>query len=205
MKEEIATTKYAVDFVILPPQPVVDLTISLNKKFCNDSIIVLDKDHCFPHISMLMGCIRSDQLDIATTLLKKVALNHKAMMLEMSRISTVDTNSGVVMALDVEANEALNRMHEKLVETFVPLITRDATHSDMFDGSHTNVSTLNWINNFVEQSCAENFWPHITIGYLKDNGISDIEPISFRASRIAICHLGSYCTCRRILTEVSLK
>lgn len=204
MKEEIAATKYAVDFVILPPEPVADLAISLNKKFCNDSIILLDKDHCIPHISLFMGCIRHDRLGEATTLLKKIALTHRAMRLEMSNISTVDTNAGVVMALDVDANEGLRKLHESLFEAFVPLITRDATTSDMFDGSQINVSTLNWINNFVEESCVENFWPHITIGYLRDKEISDIEPISFTASRIAICHLGNYCTCRRILAEVLL-
>jgi hypothetical protein len=122
----------------------------------------------------------------------------------MSHIGTVTTDSGVVMSLDVDANEDLQKLHESLFETFVPLITRNATAADMYDGPSSNAASLNWINNFVDQSSYENFEPHITIGYLKNKGITEIEPISFTASRIAICHLGNYCTCRRILTEVFL-
>lgn len=204
MREEIAAAKYAVDFVILPPEPVGDLIIALNKKHCNDSTIALNKDHCIPHISLLMGCIRYDQLKEATALLRKIVTNGRTMKLDMSHIRTVSTASGDVMALDVETNEPLQRIHESLVETFTPLITTNATPSDTYDGLKTNFSTLNWINNFLSQSCGENFWPHITIGYLKDQGISEIDPVSFQAFRFAICHLGNYCTCKRILAEVLL-
>jgi hypothetical protein len=61
-----------------------------------------------------------------------------------------------------------------------------------------------YIQNFTQNSSYKNFNPHITIG----DGIFERKlklQIKFTASRLALCHLGNYCTCREILYETSLK
>ncbi len=46
---------------------------------------------------------------------------------------------------------------------------------------------------------------HIGIGEV-ENEICGIEfPIQFTASKLALCHLGNYCTCRKILSLHDLK
>jgi 2'-5' RNA ligase len=195
--------RFAVDFVILPPARVMDVAVSLNKRLCNTKI-VLDKENCLPHISLLMGCLRLEELERAQSILKSVASRHKKMKLNVSGIRTVGTSAGDVIALDIEPNDELQTLHETVVDAFASLLSTDATAADVLGGSPAD-STLEWINSYIQQSSFDNFWPHITLGYLKAGANSEtIEPFSFTASRLAICHLGNYCTCRKILREGSL-
>ena len=57
--------------------------------------------------------------------------------------------------------------------------------------------------NYPEKSSFENFFPHITIGYGEINNFS--FPIIFSVSKLALCHLGNHCTCRKILASTNLK
>ncbi|HMG91461.1 MAG TPA: 2'-5' RNA ligase family protein [Chryseolinea sp.] len=196
--------RFAVDFVILPPAPVTDVAISLNKRLCNADI-VLDEENCFPHLSLLMGCLRLEDLARAQSILKTIGSQHKKMKLNIPGIRTVGATVGDVIALDIEPNNELQALHECVVNAFASLLSTDATGADVLGNSSANDSALVWINSFIQQSSFDNFWPHITAGYLKAGVSSEaIEPFSFTASRLAICHLGNYCTCRKILSEASL-
>jgi hypothetical protein len=196
--------RFAVDFVILPPAPIVDVAITLNKQLCNSNIL-FHKENCFPHLSLLMGCLTLEQLGQAKSLLKALVSQYKPMDLKIPAIRTVGTTAGDVVALDVEPNDHLQSLHESVVKTFGPMLSEDATTADVFGDLPANQSTLGWINSFIRESTFDNFWPHITIGYLKtDASPVTIDPISFTASRIAICHLGNFCTCREILKDESL-
>lgn len=204
MKGHSDPTRCAVNFVILPPDHVMDIAISLNKRACKESYIFLDKDKSFPHISLLMGCLRLDQIMQAEIMLKAIASQHKKMTLSITHMHTVNTSAGDIMTLDIDPYNNLQLLHESLVKDFAPLLSKDATEADIFDSSPA-ASTLAWINNYIPNSCFANFWPHITIGYTKENALSErFGPFTFPASRLAICHLGNYCTCKRILTEVRL-
>ena len=182
----------------------MDVAISSNKRLCNSNI-VLNKNDCLPHISLLMGCLSFDKLERAQSMLKVIGSQHNAMKLYIPGIRTVNTPAGDVITLDIAPNEDLQQLHESVVNAFSPLISTDATDDDVLEAQRASGSTLDWINNFITQSSFKNFWPHITIGYLKESGISEqIEPLSFTTSRLAICHLGNYCTCKVILKETSL-
>ena len=195
--------RLAVDFVLLPPTPLMDEVISLNNRLCNSNII-LDRDKCFPHISLLMGCLTHDALVNAKSVLRTIASQTKVMLLKIPGTRTVGTEFGNVLALDIEPDKVLQSLHESIVHTLGDSLSTDAVKADVF-GSSANDSTLGWINSFAKESSFDNFWPHITVGYLKEgSGSENIEPRSFRASRLAICHLGNYCTCRGILEEAQL-
>jgi hypothetical protein len=64
-------------------------------------------------------------------------------------------------------------------------------------------STLLWIKNYPQKSAFENFFPHITIGY----GQLDDSPFTaeFTASKLALCHLGNHCTCRKVLSAAEFE
>jgi hypothetical protein len=183
----------------------MEVTISLNEKYCNTNI-VLNKLDCLPHISLLMGCLHSDHLDHAKKLLREISYDHTPLELLVSDIVTVTTPPGDVMSLDIRRDKSLEDLQESVYDAFTPLLTHDAQPADMFDPELVSSSSLSWINNYVSESCFENFWPHITVGYVKENATADgIEPFLFSGSRLAICHLGNYCTCKRILFETSLE
>lgn len=205
MNSHPGVTRFAVDFVILPPEHVADTAISLNKQVCNKSYIALDKDQCLPHVSLLMGCLRLDQIRQAELILKAIASHHNVMSLRVPDIRTVNTSAGDIMTLNIEPHNGLQTLHESLVDAFTSLLAKNANDDDVFGDSPVAPSTLDWINNYISDSCVENFWPHITVGYVKENTVvGDIKPFTFAASRIAICHLGNYCTCKKVLTEIRL-
>ncbi|MFZ5391005.1 MAG: hypothetical protein ACOZAJ_01895, partial [Patescibacteria group bacterium] len=83
-----------------------------------------------------------------------------------------------------------------------PYLSYKAGISDCLVPPEVNEKTLYWINNYKIKSSFNNFYPHITLGISK---LQDKEvDINFIASRLAIGHLGNYCTCRKILDSVDL-
>ena len=85
--------RLAVNFVMLPPAPVMDAAGALNARLCNSNI-VLDKENYLPHISLLMGCLRLEELERAQLILTSVASLHKKMKLNVPGIRTVATSVG---------------------------------------------------------------------------------------------------------------
>ena len=204
MKDHSETAKFAVDFVILPPDHVMDIAISINRRACKDSYIALDRQKCFPHVSLLMGCLGADHLKEVELMLNSIVSQRKAMTLNVTHIRTVNSSMGDIITLDIDPHNDLQLLHESMVKAIGPRLSKDATEADVFD-PHTNASTLGWINGFISDSCFENFWPHITVGYAKENIVAEeIEPFTFTASRVAMCHIGNYCTCKKIFSETLL-
>lgn len=197
--------RFAIDVVILPPDPVMDLVLGWNHVLCkaHPKNIVLDRTHYLPHISMTMGCLAGDQLEHANTILQSFATQHHALELYVPHIKIVPTASGDrVITLDIDLSRELAGLHESIVTAFSPLLTQDTTEADMFDLPPIELSSLDWINRYIPHYSFDHFWPHITLGFGGPPG--NFAPFSFKASRLAICHLGNHCTCRTILKEVSL-
>jgi hypothetical protein len=124
--------------------------------------------------------------------------------LQAPDIKTVNTASGDrVASLDIAHSRELTMLHESIVTAFRPLLTQDVTEEDLNDAPPIDPSSLDWINHYIPDHCFQNFWPHITLGFgvLSDS----FQPFSFHASRLAICHLGNYCTCSRVLAELFLE
>lgn len=198
--------RFAVDVVILPPDSIMDRAIEWNRMMrkTQRENIVLDKTLCLPHISLAMGCLREEQLKDANALLQSIALQHRELELHVPNIKTVKTASGDnVISFDIDLSPELARLHESIVNAFTPFLTQNATEADLYDLRPINPSSLDWINRFIPQYCFDHFWPHITLGF--GEPAIDFMPYSFQASRLAICHLGNHCTCRKILAEGLLK
>ena len=198
--------KIAINVVLLPPDPETDMILEWNQTLCKarPANIALGKLQYLPHISMVMGCIREDQLDEASALLQAIAGKHNALALQVPNIRTVSTASGnTIITLDINLTLELAALHESLVGAFRPLLTQDADEAALNDIPPISPDAIAWINHFIPDQCFDHFWPHITLGF--GDPPPDFRPISFQGSRLAICHLGNYCTCRTILAEAILK
>ncbi len=197
--------RLAIDVVLLPPDPVMDMALAWNRTLLKNGsqIIVLDKNHRIPHVSIVMGCLSIENLERAISVLKAVSASHRAMKLDVSRIKTATTASGTVTSFDIEPSHELLRLHESIVTSFSPLLTQDTTEADLNDLPPIEASALEWINNYIPDHCYNRFWPHITLGF--GDSPNNLTPFTFEASRLAICHLGNYCTCTKILTETVLR
>ena len=196
----------AVDVVLLPSEEMVDKTIAANRellKQCPDKI-VLDKEGCQPHISLAMGCIDERATADIETVLQTIAKQFSLGQLSVIGIHT-GTNSAreQVSVLQIERTEALQSLHEEVMRRLAPYFNYDVTADMVLSPPKASESTLAWIKSYPEKSSFENFSPHITIGYGEINDYS--FPIEFTASKLALCHLGNHCTCRKILASVELE
>ena len=182
--------------------------------------IVLDKKNCLPHISLAMGCI--DEEDIAD--IEKV-LQTIAKQCRLEQLSVMDIHVGTssadekVSIFQIEKTEALQSLHEEVMQRLALYFSYDVTADMIFSRfprsgvppPEAGESTLLWIKNYPEKSSFENFFPHITIGYgeIDDYSFGSREarslPMRFTASKLALCHLGNHCTCRKILASAELR
>lgn len=66
--------------------------------------------------------------------------------------------------------------------------------------------TMYWIKNYPKESSFEKFSPHITIGFGEVEGETcGIKfPLRFSVSKLALCHLGNYCTCRDASSDICM-
>src|SRR5690349_14099146 len=126
--------RYAIDVVILPPESVTDLAIAWNARLSEveTQSIILDKTHTLPHISLLMGCIDEHGLKVARERLARLVENQPALPLHIPGLQFTE-DSRPVAALDIALSEPIARFQNQLIETLLPVITRDTRDTDLFD------------------------------------------------------------------------
>jgi hypothetical protein len=90
------------------------------------------------------------------------------------------------------------------MHSLAPYFGTRASKWMLYGSSVVSKSTLSWISNYARKSSFENFKPHITLGFGKAE-IKKVIKLKFKAQKLAICHLGNHCTCRRVLGIVKIK
>jgi len=197
--------RIAVDVVLLPSDEMMDNAIRANaelvEKFAGK--IVLNSENCLPHISLAMGCI--DERDIApiSRLLPLAAEENPLGELAVIGIRTSTNARGEkVSVFEVEKTKQVQALHEDIIKKVTPYFSRDVTSEMMYGDEEAAETTSQWIKNYRKKASFENFFPHITIGFGQIE--SEAFPITFTASKLALCHLGNHCTCRKILASIDL-
>ena len=198
-------TKIAVDVVLLPSERIADKAIEANRELltqCPDKII-LDKETCLPHISLAMGCIEDSDIVRIGEILRDIGASHPPGRLYSSGIQTgINAKNEKVSVLELKKTKQLQSLHETVMQTLKPLFSYDVSLDMVLSPPAAGESTLLWIKNYPEKSSFAKFSPHITLGYGQIKGFS--FPPEFTASKLAMCHLGNHCTCRKILTSTAL-
>jgi len=198
--------KIAVDIVLLPSEEVTNQAIEANKGLLKQYAdrIVLDKEKCLPHISLAMGCMDERDITNIEKFLQSIAEKYNPGQLSIIGINTGTNSLGEkVSAFEVKKTERLLSLHKQVMRRTTPYLSYDVTAEMVLSPPKAGESTLLWIKNYPEKSAFENFFPHITIGY------GQIEDFSFSAeftaSKLALCHLGNHCTCRKVLATAELE
>jgi len=205
---EKSQDKIAVDVVLLPPDEIMDKAIEVNqaliKTFEFDNKIVLNKQNCFPHISLAMGCIKKGDIPEIDTVLKDIADKFSPLTLTISNIraGTIPTGEKV-SGFEIIKTKDLQLLHETVMSKLLQYFTYDVSLDMIYALPNQQVEevTTYWIKNYPKESSFERFSPHITIG------IGEVEsensglkfPIQFSVSKLALCHLGNCCTCREMV------
>ena len=187
--------KIAIDVVLLPPENIMDKAIEINSQFADDPI-KLNKENCLPHISLCMGVVEGKNLPKINEIIDEISKQFSKLFL------TIDKISGEHVCFEVKKNENLQKLHEEIMTRLSLYLSYDATIDMCFSPPPVVEKTLFWIKNYKDKSSFENFYPHITLGISKiDNRRLNID---FVASKLAICHLGNYCTCRKVIISSDL-
>ena len=198
-------SRIATDVVLLPDEATMDRAIEINKELIRRyrPEIVLNKRTCLPHISLAMGCVEQEEIEAIGSVLERVASEQPVADLRIVGLETAGDASDIgTSLLVVERTEPLQELHETVMREMKPFFTHDVAdamiHDDLVAGS-----TLEWIRNYPEKASYEAFRPHITLGYGQVEGEMQF-PVPLGVARLAICHLGNHCTCRKVLASVSL-
>ena len=191
--------KIAIDAVLLPSETMMDRAIEANRQL-SDKKIILDRGSCLPHVSLAMGCIEQSDIREIEGVLLQIAEQCTLDRLKIAGIHLGTNSVGEkVSSFEIERSEALQSLHQEIMQTMKPYLTYDIT-GNMLLAPPVGESTLRWISNYPEKSGFENFFPHITIGY-GEIGVFSF-PEEFSVSKLALCHLGNHCTCRKILVSL---
>ena len=184
--------------MLLPPEEIMDQAIAINATF-SDRSIELGKKSTYPHISLYMGVLDVQNLDLLTTKIEQAAHDYLSLPLTIDGIvSTIRSNGKAGSVWNIRSNPPLQSLHETIIKESSPFLS-SKVKEEMVASKEVNPGTLEWISAYAIESSSERFEPHITLGLGQAEPLR--KPITFTASRIAICHLGNYCTCQRILWE----
>jgi 2'-5' RNA ligase len=198
--------KIAVDVVLLPSEAIINRAIEANKRLLKQETgqIILNKEHCLPHISLAMGCTDERHIIDIENILKSIADKNNPGQLSIVGINTGTNSFGEkVSSFEVKKTERLQSLHEEVMQRMKPYFSYNVTAEMVLSPPTACESTLLWIKNYPEKSAFDNFFPHITIGYGQIDDFSFAT--EFNASKLALCHLGNHCTCRKILAAVEFE
>jgi 2'-5' RNA ligase len=195
----------AVDVVLIPSEEMTNTAIEANRELLkkNPEKIILDREKCLPHISLAMGCIDQKQNADIEKILQKIAEEFFICSLRIAGVHTHTNITGEkVSVLQIENTNRLQSLHERVMTSMKPYFSYDVTADMVLSDGTISKSTLLWIKNYPAESGYEKFFPHITLGY----GEIELEslPARFNVSKIALCHLGNHCTCRKVLAVAEL-
>jgi len=198
--------KIAVDAVLLPSDEIAARAIEANRelqKQCPGGII-LDRETCLPHISLAMGCINHGDIASIGGILRELAeKNHPSELISVGIHVGTNAAGEKVSSLKLERTETLQSLHEEVMRGLEPYFSHDVTAEMVLSPPQACESTLRWIREFPEKSSFQRFFPHITLGY---GQLADFTfPAEFDAQKLALCHLGNHCTCRKILTSAEIQ
>lgn len=183
----------AVDVALLPDTAVMEDLIGFIH-YDSNSPILLNTSNCLPHVTLAMGVI--DETAIA-----RLGEALARFMEEATTVKLVGTGTNSYVAdngkhlseVTVGLTDELLDFRTRLVAAIRPMFTDIPPTTDMFfDPSHVEQITTKWVLKF-----GETFRPHVTLGE------GQVKPLDlsliFYPDKLAICQLGNYCTCRKIL------
>jgi 2'-5' RNA ligase len=200
-------TKLAIDVVLLPSDEMMDRAIEINRTLLreNEPNIKLHVEKCLPHISLCMGCIEETDLPALKHRLEKISTEFSSFHLQVKEVETEITPSGkTVSVLGIKKQDDLQQLHETVMNELWDFLSYDVDTSMLFNPPEVEEETLYWISNYANHyEDPSLFSPHITIGFGEIARLPTSIP--FKALRIAMCHLGNNCTCRKVILSFDLK
>jgi 2'-5' RNA ligase len=183
----------ALDVAILPPPAVRERAIRLNAELHADPShhVQLDDEH-LPHVTLTQQFIRVEELGAAYDRIDEVLRGEGPIPVHV----TGSEKAGGSVWMAIENTTPLAQLHERLMEALRGFERPGGGPGAFFDGD-ARVGDVLWVTSYRLKSSFGAFTPHITLGHGEE--APSVEPFSFAATTVAACHLGRFCSCRRVL------
>jgi len=183
----------AIDIAILPPREVANRAIALSAALPADESqgLVLGSDR-LPHITLTQQFVADEALDDFVAQIDRVLRDREP--LGLRAIGGGKGSNSVWMS--IARTPALVDLHEQLLQATA---SYEATTGDesAFFGNDARDRDVRWVREFRREASVDRFTPHITLGHASKPPV--LESIDFVATTVAVCHLGRFCTCRRVI------
>jgi hypothetical protein len=153
----------------------------------------LDQQH-LPHVTLTQQFIRAEELPEAFSRIDAVLAGQPSLTLH----ATGAMSAGGTVSVAIEPTTALVDLHHRLMDALRGLERPDGGRAAFAD-EDSRVGDVLWVASFRLKASFGSFTPHITLGH--SSTLPDVAPFSFEARTVAACHLGRFCTCRRVLRE----
>ena len=156
-------------------------------------------DTHLPHLTLVQQFVQTDRLPAFSRAVS--TLSHTAEALALETADVVQGQTALIWR--IVRVPALVQLHRRLMNGLRRFDARSGT-LDAFveDDESPRQADLEWVTRYRTRAAYDRFDPHITLGV---GVLSEAPaPARFIATRLALCHLGRYCTCRRLIAQWSL-
>lgn len=189
----------ALDVAVLPPADVTAKAVALSAALpaVESPPLRLDADHV-PHVTLMQLFARINELDVVLSKVDETVRGVPPLLLSI----TGGAHGANSVSMAIEKTPPLAQLHEQLMEALRG-VERPDGGTGAFFGDDARLRDVLWVAGYRLKSSFHHFEPHITLGQGSEPPV--IEPFTFEAGTVAVCHLGRYCTCRRVLREWRLE
>ncbi len=201
--------KIAVDVALLPPEEIADLAIKLNHELVgpekNKIILGKKEGEAMPHMTLLMGCVEEGDLMEMGKMGEEISNNISLLELGIYGVDEeIIRKNTLVSSLGIRKIPEIQNFHEKVLREFQNFFRGSASREMFYNPLKVSMEEFSYIDQFPQVAGLAKFYPHFTLGLGKivKSGVN--FPIEFKPARLAICHLGDYYTCRKILWSKEL-
>lgn len=201
----------AIDIALIPNDDSIDRLLQINKALQEQHGSVTHPLHpqtCLPHMTLNMCGIDERELPNVHQYLQAAFASmpklHCTMRLRAKQFAnTTDLISQFVLLDDDKATEDYTyKLHEiALNSTAGKEQTAIELSAYVPSNDLTLLPTSMWTKSFREKSSQQNYWAHVTMNL---GELPEETKIDLTFNKIALCQLGNYCTCRKVLYEYPL-
>ena len=189
----------AIDVALLLPPRAYDLVTQLNARLAGPPDgFRFDADH-LPHVSLVQQFVPATDLPLVSAEVGAVLSAAAPLTLVAERLRS----SGVTTSLDLAPTHPLATLHARLMDRLAPFdMTAGDADAFLAAGEPVRARDVEWVTRFRTAAAYAAFEPHVTLGA---GVLDDAAPaLEFEARQVAVCRLGRFCTCRRVLASWTL-
>ena len=189
----------AVDVALLLPPEVQERVARINSRLPGPPEgFRFDSSH-LPHVTLVQQFVPAADLPLVTAEVGAVLSSFAPLTLTTERLAS----NGLTTSLVLAATQTLGAVHTRLMDRLAPFdMTAGGADAFVTDGEPPRTRDIEWVTRFRTAAAYRSFKPHVTLGA----GVLD-EPapaLRFAADEVALCRLGRFCTCRRVLASWTL-